>query len=98
MSEDRIVCHTPTPGKKPTSIPAWKYDALREAILTVVPSAKPGIPAGDLPSLVAPLLSDDLRSRLGSVTWHTTTVKLHMETIGELCRDPARQPQHVYRP
>lgn len=97
MSEERTVCHTPTPGKQPTSIPTWKYDAVRAAILKVVPSGAPGIVAKDLPSRVADALSDDVRQKLGSVAWHTTTVKLNMEVDGELERVAGARPQHLVR-
>lgn len=97
MAEERTVCHTPTAGKNPTSIPTWKYEAVRKAILKAVPKKAPGMMAKDLPDRVAELLSDSLRERLGSVAWHTTSVKLHMETLGELRRDPKLKPQHIVR-
>ena len=97
MSEARTVCHTPTPGKQPTSIPTWKYDAVRTAILEVVPSHAPGVVAKDLPSMVADRLSDEVRQKLGSVAWHTTTVKLNMEVDGELERVAGAKPQHLVR-
>ncbi len=97
MTEERTICHTPTPGKQPTSIPTWKYQAIRQAILSVMPDQAPGIAAKDLPDLVAAELDAATRSKLGSVTWHTTTVKLHMEVEGELSRVPKVKPQHLIR-
>ena len=97
MSEERTICHTPTPGKKPTSIPTWKYKAIREALLKIVPSTKPGIAAKDLPNLVASELEPEIKEKLGSITWHTTSVKLNMEVDGELCRVPKVKPQHLIR-
>lgn len=97
MSEQRIVCHTPTPGKQPTSIPTWKYRALRAAILDVVPAREPGIVAKDLPGMVADQLSDDIKAELGSIAWHTTTVKLNMEVDGELQRVAGAKPQRLVR-
>lgn len=93
----RTVCHTPTPGKKPTSIPTWKYVAVRAAILEVLPKSPPGIPAKDLPELVKSELADADLEALGSVGWHTTTVKLNMEVDGEIARDPTQKPQHIFR-
>jgi len=97
MAEARKVCHTPTSGKQPTSIPVWKYDAIRAAVLKIVPAEAPGIVAKDLPQLVAALLTDDVRTKLGSITWHTTTVKLNMEVEGELERVPRVKPQRLLR-
>jgi hypothetical protein len=97
QGEARTVCHTPTPGKKPTTIPTWKYDAVRAAVLAVVPSEEPGVVAKDLPALVADQLSKADRDQLGSITWHTTTVKLNMEVDGELQRVAGARPQRLIK-
>jgi len=34
--DEKILCRTPAPGKAPTRIPKWKYDAARAAILKVL--------------------------------------------------------------
>lgn len=95
--ETKVVCATPTPGKQPTAIAKWKYDLVRDAIRKCVSKSKDGIAFKELPDLVAEVLSADDRARLGSVSWHTTTVKLHMETIGELERLKDAVPQRVRR-
>ncbi|MGI9328977.1 MAG: DUF6958 family protein [Pseudomonadales bacterium] len=95
MVDDRTICRTSAKGKQPTSIPTWKYTFVRAAILRVVPCEEPGIPAKDLPRLIRPLLSAEVLERLGSVSWHTTTVKLNMEALGELRRITGLTPQHV---
>lgn len=99
MSNDaeRTICQTPTPGKKPTSIPTWKYDLIRRAILDVLPEASPGIAAKDLPELVRARLSSEDLERLGSVNWHSTTVKLNMEVDKEIVRHPTMKPQHIFK-
>ena len=97
MNEQRTVCHTPTPGKQPTSIPTWKFAAVRAAILDVVPRSGSGVAAKDLAALVAERLPGDVLDRLGSVGWHTTTVKLQMEVAGELRRVEKKTPQHLLR-
>ena len=97
MTEQRTVCHTPTPDKKPTRIPTWKYDLVRRAILATVPAKAPGVAAKDLPALVRKQLAAGEIESLGSVNWHTTTVKLNMEVEGELQRVPGLKPQHVVR-
>ena len=96
-SEERRTCRTPTPGKQPTSIPVWKYSAIRDAILKVVPEREPGVAAKDLPKLVADALQADIKEKLGSIAWHTTTVKLDMEVRNELRRLPKVKPQHLVR-
>ena len=99
MPEDiaKTVCHTPTPGKQPTAIPSWKYELLRKHILAVVPSGKPGIAAKDLADLVRDRLESNDLDQLGSVSWHTTTVRLNMEVEGELTRLANSTPLRLYR-
>lgn len=96
-SEPKVACETPTPGKRAVNVPRWKYDAVRSAILKVVPTREPGLLFQELPKLVDQQLSTDVRSRLGSVAWHTTVVKLHMEVLGELRRIDGHSPQRLLR-
>jgi len=97
VDEEKVVCETPTPGKQSTRIDRWKYDAVRRAILEAVPAAGEGLAFRDLPKEVARRLSADERSRLGSVSWYTTTVKLDLEVKGELRRVPRVVPQRLLR-
>jgi hypothetical protein len=96
MTEEKVTCQTPTPGKKPTRIAKWKYDLVRAAILASIPEA--GIEFKRLPQLVeGQLTSEELKS-LGSTAWYTTTVKLDMEVKGEIERVPGSNPQLLRRP
>lgn len=51
-SEPIVICQTPTPGKQPTSIPKWKYDLIRAAIIDILPLDDEGIEFKILPDLV----------------------------------------------
>ncbi len=93
--EQKVECRTPMPGSQGTRIPKWKYDAVREAIRAVVPRTKEGIEFRSLATLVAKAMPVADRRKFGSVAWHTTTVKLHMEVIGELARVPDSRPQRL---
>lgn len=95
--EDRIVCQTPTPGKRSTRIPRWKYDLVRRAILDVVPVDGDGYAFKNLPDAVSHRLSDTERAGLGSVSWYTTVVKLDLEVKGELRRLAGSRPQRLVR-
>ncbi|MBX3373850.1 MAG: hypothetical protein KF817_08440 [Phycisphaeraceae bacterium] len=94
-NEPRVLCETPTPGRSGTRIPTWKYDAVRAAIRRVVPRRGQGIEFRRLPDLVQQALSSEDRQRLGSIAWHTVTVKLHLEVIGEIERIPGSRPQRI---
>lgn len=96
MPDDaRVVCETPTPGKKPTHVHKWKYDLLRGIILEIVADSVDGVEFRTLPSLIDARLSAEERSRLGSVSWYTTTVKLDMEVKDEIERLPGARPQRL---
>lgn len=95
--EEWIECRTPKPGSRGTRIPKWKYDAVRTAIRAVVPRDKDGIEFRALSALVAKTLPAATRGKLGSVRWHTVTVKLHMEVTGELARIAGSKPQRIRR-
>lgn len=96
-SDSKVLCQTPTPGKKGTRIPRWKYELVREAILGAVPADPEGITFRSLASLVEAALSAEDRQRLGSIGWHTTTVKLDLEVRGEIERVPGARPQRLRR-
>lgn len=95
--EPKTLCATPTPGKEGTRIPTWKYDAVRRAILRVVPRSATGVEFRLLADLVSGELPDGVKQSLGSVLWHTVTVKLHLEVIGEIERVPGTRPQRIRR-
>lgn len=97
QTEPKVLCETPAPGKRGTRIPKWKYDALVKALRRVIPKSKEGVKFEDLPELVEQALGADERARLGSVVWHTVTVKLHLEVTGEIERVPGVSPQRVRR-
>jgi hypothetical protein len=96
-NELKVTCQTPTPGKKPTQIPKWKYDLLRDAILKVLPTSGEGLLFTELPDKVASILDPQDLAKLGSVGWYTTTVKLDMEVRGEIERVPKVIPQRLLR-
>ncbi len=93
----KVLCRTPTPGKKPIRIDKWKYDAVRAALLKTIPNSAKGIGFWDLPKLVEKRLSATALKELGSVMWYTTVVKLDMECRGELERIEGSTPQRLRR-
>ncbi len=94
---DKVLCQTPTAGKQPTVIDRWKYDAVRKAILKVIPRRGEGLPFRELPEKVKAALPDRQLAQLGSVSWYTTTVKLDLEVRGEIRRIEGARPQRLLR-
>jgi hypothetical protein len=93
--EKKVLCLTPTPGKQGTRIDRWKYETLRRAIRRAVPKNKIGVEFVKLSELVRSYLADDELKRIGSLMWYVTTVKLHLEVIGEIERIPNSKPQRI---
>jgi hypothetical protein len=93
---EKVTCETPTPGKNPIKIARWKYDLLADAILKVLPKAKPGLAFQELPAMVGEILGED-RTKIGSLTWYITTVKLDLEAKGKLQKVTGVKPQYLIK-
>lgn len=94
--ERKLYCQTPTTSKAGTRIPVWKYNVLRDAILGTL-DIHGELYFKDLHEEAAKRLSNDTLSRLGSLKWHVTTVKLNMEYEGEIMRIEGLKPQKLKR-
>ena len=95
VRHDVVRCANPDPGKQPVNIPRWKFEVVRAAILEVLTDRPEGVEFKRLPALVGDALADDDLQRLGSVPWHTTVVKLHLEAVSEIERIAGRRPQVI---
>lgn len=93
QATDKIQCQTPS-GGKPVRIDRWKYETIREAILAVLAEHQE-IAFSQLSQNVRTRLDADTINRLGSISWYVTTVKLHLETQGEIARAPGSGPQRL---
>ncbi|MEM9617387.1 MAG: hypothetical protein AAF936_05445 [Pseudomonadota bacterium] len=93
-SMETVRCETPTPGKAPTNIPKWKYEIVRDAIVATLEEEQE-VYFADLPEKVGERLNSKDKADLGSIAWHVTTVKLHMETKGLLRRLPGKGRQRL---
>ena len=93
--DTRVVCETPTPGKKPTRIHKWKYDLVRGIILDILSDSAGGVEFRSLLSLMGARIGAEDKANLGSVSWYATTVKLDMEVKGDIVRVPGAKPQRL---
>ncbi|MBF0239828.1 MAG: hypothetical protein HQM12_19175 [SAR324 cluster bacterium] len=95
-TEQKVLCKSPS-ATKGTRIEKWKYEAVKKAILQVVPKGGEGILFKDLATLVETGLPERIKASLGSVSWYTTTVKLDLEARGEIKRVPDSKPQRLVK-
>lgn len=92
---EKVACRTPA-AEGVTNIPAWKFEALRGAILEAVAEAGPeGLLYKEMNDVVRPKLTADELARLGKLGWHVVSVKLELEVRGELARVEGAKPQRV---
>ena len=92
MSEARVTCRTPTPGKSGvTQIPVWKFDLIRGAILDELAAGE--VAFADLKDRIRGRIPADTLSRLGALGWHLTSAKLELEIRGEITRKPVPERQ-----
>ena len=93
MVDDRVLCENPDPAKQGTRIPRWKYELVSDAIFRALQKKPNGFPFRDLPTQVRKCLTRDDAAKLGSVSWHTTVVKLDLEAKRKIERIPGSRPQ-----
>jgi len=76
-------------------VDAAKYAAMREAMLAVLPSAPPGMPATDIKAAVVSRLPEALFPGGDKAGWWIKCVQLDLEAKGVLKR--AEKPVRLYR-
>ncbi|WP_415404602.1 DUF6958 family protein [Tateyamaria sp. SN3-11] len=91
---ERVACRTPAEGRDGvTNIPAWKFEAVRSAILGAL--ADGPILYKDLNAAVGARLDEETLANLGKLGWHVVTVKLELEVRGEIERLDVKGPQQI---
>lgn len=85
----------PDPTKTSTRVSRDRYEAVRDALLAVIPHTEEGVRFSALRELVAPHLPDGQVPRGGKVGWWVTTVKLDLEARGLIERVPKSSPQRL---
>ena len=96
-AEEKVLCHTPTPGKKPTNIVKWKYEAISRAILDVLPTEGEGVLFKELSEMVLEKIGAEQMSSIGSHSWYTTTVKLDLEYRQLIYKVSKASPQRLLK-
>lgn len=85
-----------TPGHT-RQVDAEKYQAMKAAMLRVVPKAPPGLTAQEMREKLLPLLPEHLWPGGEKVGWWQKGVQLDLEAKGHLRRDENARPLRWYR-
>ncbi len=97
QAEPKISCRSPD-SEKQVPVFKWKFDAIREALLKVVPTDDNGVETASLRTLVTEQLPEEHIEHLGNIAWLTESVRLEMEVRGELTRVEGSKPTRIRRP
>ena len=89
-SPDRVtVRNVNVPGYTST-VEAGKYQAMRKALLRVLPAGAPGLTQAEMFARVVQHLPEALFPGGAKASWWAKTVQLDLEARGELVREPTR--------
>jgi len=84
-------------GQVNVRIDQRRYDAMRTALLEVVPQSPDGVAYGELSELVKPHLPKWWFEKEFSIAWHIATVKLDLQHRGLVENVEGKRPMHVRR-
>lgn len=96
MTTERQEILNVNTGRSDGTIARDKYEAMKAALLAVIPAGDEGVPFQGLAERVKPHLPSEVFEG-ASVGWYTTTVKLDLEARGLIERVPKRSPQRLRR-
>ena len=69
-----------------------KYQAMKKALLKILPSKDPGLTQAEMFQAVAPHVPKDLFPDMGKVMWWAKSVQLDLEAKRVMVRDRASRP------
>ncbi|MBO9663095.1 hypothetical protein [Dokdonella sp.] len=96
MPDDKIeIENVNTPGRT-ERVDRPKYQAMRQALLRILPTRAPGLTVADAKQALLPLLPDELFPQGKTAGWWLKAVQLDLEAKG-IVRRAAVKPVHLYR-
>ncbi|GGB46813.1 hypothetical protein GCM10011316_18640 [Roseibium aquae] len=96
MSDDKIEIENVTSPGRTERVNRAKYEAMREALLAILPDKAPGLKVPDAKAALLPLLPDTLFPGGDKAGWWLKAVQLDLEAKGIIKRAPSK-PVQLYR-
>ncbi|MDP3748644.1 MAG: hypothetical protein Q8Q88_16520 [Phenylobacterium sp.] len=93
---DKVLMENPNSPDRPVRVDADKYNAMREAILAVLPAAAPGLAVADAKARLLPLLPEALFPGGATAGWWLKGVQLDLEAKGLIARENTK-PLRLHR-
>lgn len=92
--DDRIEIENFTSPGNTYRVDRAKYEAMREALLEVLPTSAPGLTVADAKAALLPLLPDALFPGGDKAGWWLKAAQLDLEAKGVIVRE-ATKPLHL---
>ncbi len=89
QDEKIIVENVNVPGRT-TQVNKAMYDAMKQAMLKVLPSKAPGLNQNEIREAVVPHLPEDLYPGGAKAGWWAKTVQLDLEAKGTVVREETK--------
>lgn len=96
-TEDRVEMLNVNSPDHVVRVERAKYEAMRDAMLAVVPTEAPGLTAAEIKARLLPLLPEALFPGGAKAGWWQKGVQLDLEARGQMARSDTR-PLRFYRP
>lgn len=90
MRPGRVTIENVNHPGRTTTADAGMYEAMRDAMLEVLPPSAPGLTQGELRDAVIPHLPDDLFPGGAKAGWWAKSVQLDLEAKGVIEREASR--------
>ncbi len=95
-SEAKIIVENVNVPGHVTRVNAEKYEAMKTAMLTVLPKHEPGLTQNEIRKAVLPHLPEELFPGGATAGWWVKTVQLDLEARGVVIREKSK-PLRWYR-
>lgn len=96
MAEDKIEVHNVNAPHHVTRVDRAKYEAMKTALMDVLPQRAPGMTVKDALAGLKPALPEDLFPGGKTSGWWQKCVQLDLEAKGLVAREDTK-PMRIYR-
>ncbi len=93
---DKVLMENPNSPDRPVRVDADKYEAMRQALLTVLPASAPGLTVAEAKARLLPLLPEALFPGGSTAGWWLKGVQLDLEAKGLITRENTK-PLRLHR-
>lgn len=92
----KVAMENPNSPDRPVRVDADKYNAMRDAMLTVLPTTSPGLTVAETKARLLPLLPEALFPGGATAGWWLKGVQLDLEAKGVITRENTK-PLRLHR-